>query len=135
MSRRMAALALALLAALTPAQLAADEHKDYLYYRDVMVPAFQKLREFFDMPDRPGNYEVTMFSDAFGPLTFRVLRVQGEHEHPVVQRRSWHVGAHEFQQAFPNPSGKDDLIVEVANSNPLGPARVSVYVVELPRGH
>ncbi len=133
--RRAWPMLLAAMLGAWPASLAADEHKDYLYYRDVIVPAFQKLREFFDMPNRPGRYEVTMFSDAFGPLTFRVLRVREEHEHQVVQRRSWHAGAHEFQQAFPNPAGKDDLIVEIANSNPLAPAKVSVYVVELPRAH
>ncbi|MDX8402034.1 MAG: hypothetical protein R8K47_05320 [Mariprofundaceae bacterium] len=135
MSRRLAGLLSLLLACATPAPLAADEQKGYLYFRDVIVPAFQKLREFFDMPDRAGHYEVTMVSDAFGPLTFRVVRVREEHERPVVQRRSWHFRAHEFQQAFPNPEGRDDLIVEIANSNPLMPAKVSVYVVELPHGH
>ncbi len=135
MTRVGAAMLLAAMLGAAPASLAADEHKDYLYYRDVIVPAFQKLREFFDMPNRPGRYEVTMFSDAFGPLTFRVLRVREEHERQVVQQRSWHVGAHEFQQAFPNLSGQDDLIVEIANSNPLAPAKVSVYVVELPDAH
>ncbi len=110
----------------------AVSQQDYLYFRDVTIPPFQKLREFFDMPDRPGRYEVTMVSEAFGPLTFRIVRVRGEHETLVVQRRSFQAGNHAFQQAFDNPRGNDDLIVEIANSNPLTRARVSVYVVELP---
>ncbi|RMH59942.1 MAG: hypothetical protein D6678_07045 [Zetaproteobacteria bacterium] len=117
---------------LLPWQAVGGELTDYLYYRDVNVPPYQKLREFFDMPDRPGRYEVTMFSDAFGPLTFRVLRVRGESEVQVTQQRSWRVENHEFQYRFHNHEGKDDLIVEVANSNPVFTARISVYVVELP---
>ncbi len=109
----------------------AEEFNDYLYYRDVNVPPYQKLREFFDMPDRPGTYEVTLLSDAMGPLTFRVLRVREEHEQEVVQRRSYRLENHEFQITFPNRSGKDDLIVEIANSNPALTAKISVYVVEL----
>jgi len=106
--------------------------QDYLYQRDVIVPAYQTLREFFDMPDRPGNYEVTMVSDAMGPLTFRVLRVRGEHEKTVKRMRSYHMKSHEFQTTFNNPKGRDDLIVEIANSNPAASARISVFVVELP---
>ncbi|HXH72770.1 MAG TPA: hypothetical protein VNI58_08165 [Mariprofundaceae bacterium] len=120
-----------------PCQAAADPavdepHQEYLYYRDVMVPQFQKLREFFDMPDRPGHYEVTMVSDAIGPLTFRLVRVHGDHEVTVAQKRSYHVGDHQFQYGFDNPHGADDLLVEIANSNPAVAAKVSVYVVELP---
>ena len=110
---------------------AEDFKEDYLYYRDVNVPPYQKLREFFDMPDRPGTYEVALLSDSMGPLTFRVLRVREEHEQEVIQQRSYHLENHEFQMVFPNRSGKDDLIVEIANSNPALTAKISVYVVEL----
>jgi len=106
--------------------------KDYLYYRDANVPPFQKSREFFDMPDRAGSYDVTMVSDNIGPLTFRMVRVRGDHEKTEIQRRSYDIGNHEFHARFDNPSGKDDLIVEIANSNPAGSAMVSVIVVELP---
>jgi len=106
--------------------------QEYLYQRDVTVPAYQTLREFFDMPNRPGKYEVTMVSDSMGPLTFRVLRVRGEHEKTVKRMRSYHMDSHDFNAEFDNPDGKDDLIVEIANSNPATSARVSVIVVELP---
>ncbi|MFQ5518366.1 MAG: hypothetical protein ACE5E3_00050 [Mariprofundus sp.] len=104
---------------------------NYLYYRDANVPPFQKSREFFDMPNRAGVYEVTMVSDTTGPLTFRVVRVQGDHETTVIQRRSYSIGNHEFQARFDNSGGGDDLIVEIANSNPAMVAKVSVFVVEL----
>jgi len=104
---------------------------DYLYYRDVNVPPFQKLHEFFDMPNRPGRYEVTMVSDSIGPLTFHVIRVRDDKEKSVSQRRSYKVGNHEFHAPFDNPTGADDLIVEIANSNPVAVAKVSVFVVEL----
>jgi len=107
--------------------------KDYLYARDANVPPFQKSREFFDMPNRPGSYEVTMVSDNIGPLTFRIARVRDEQEKTLVQQRSYSVGNHEFEAHFDNPSGKDDLIVEIANSNPVAAAKVSVFVVELPK--
>lgn len=105
---------------------------EYLYQRDVTVPAYQTLREFFDMPNRPGKYEVTLVSDSIGPLTFRILRVRGEHEQTVKRMRSYRMKSHEFQAPFNNPRGTDDLIVEIANSNPAVNARVSVYVVEVP---
>jgi len=108
-----------------------DAGKEYLYQRDVTVPAFQTLREFFDMPDRPGSYLVTLVSEAIGPLTFRVLRVRGDTEHVVQRKRSYHVKSHEFQVRFDNPRGADDLIVEISNSNPAAGAKVSVFVVEL----
>jgi len=114
-----------------PGAMAADNQQDYLYYRDVRVPPFQKLHEFFDMPDRAGHYEVTMVSDSTGPLTFHVIRVHDDKEHSESQRRSYKVGNHEFHAAFENMSGADDLIVEVANSNPATVAKVSVFVVEL----
>ncbi len=114
-----------------PLTQAADAQQDYLYYRDVKVPPFQKLHEFFDMPDRAGHYEVTMVSDSAGPLTFHVIRVHGDREHSEAQQRSYKVGNHEFHAAFDNMTGADDLIVEVANSNPATVARVSVFVVEL----
>jgi len=105
--------------------------KDYLYYRDANVPPFQKSREFFDMPNRPGSYEVTMVSESIGPLTFRLVRVTGEREKTVVQQRSYRAGNHEFQARFDNMSGEDDLIVEISNSNPVVAATVSVVVVEI----
>jgi len=107
--------------------------KDYLYYRDAIVPPFQKSREFFDMPNRPGNYEVTLVSDSVGPLTFRIARVHDEREATLVQSRSYKIGNHEFQARFDNRYATDDLIVELANSNPILSARISVIVVELPR--
>lgn len=106
---------------------------DFLYYRDANVPPFQKSREFFDMPNRSGMYEVTMVSDTAGPLTFRIVRVHEDKEETMLQRRSYRVGSHEFQARFNNPGGTDDLIVEIANSNPAAVAKVSVYVVELPK--
>ncbi len=118
-------------AAMATSASAIEIDKDYLYYRDANVPPFQKSREFFDMPDRPGVYEVTMVSESIGPLTFRLVRVTGEREQTVVQQRSYRVGNHEFQARFDNKSGKDDLIVEIANSNPVVAATVSVVVVEI----
>ena len=106
--------------------------KDYLYSRDANVPPFQKSREFFDMPDRLGSYEVIMISENIGPLTFRMVRVHGEQEKTLVQRRSYSAGNHEFEARFDNPSGNDDLIVEIANSNPVTAATVSVFVIEIP---
>jgi hypothetical protein len=106
--------------------------KDYLYSRDANVPPFQKSREFFDMPDRPGSYEVIMVSENIGPLTFRMVRVRDEQEKTLVQRRSYSVGNHEFEARFDNPSGNDALILEIANSNPVTSATVSVFVIEIP---
>jgi hypothetical protein len=106
--------------------------QEYIYDRDVIVPPYQTLREFFDMPNRPGHYEVTMVSEAIGPLTFKVIRVKGEHEIIQGSKRSYNVGSHDFQQRFDNPTGNDDLIVQIANSNPATNAKVTVYVVELP---
>ena len=105
--------------------------KDYLYSRDANVPPFQKSREFFDMPDRPGSYEVSVISENIGALTFRVVRVHSEREKTLVQRRSYSVGNHEFEARFDNLSGNDDLIVEIANSNPVASATVSVFVIEI----
>ncbi|MDX8408270.1 MAG: hypothetical protein R8L58_07785 [Mariprofundaceae bacterium] len=127
----LAALLAGIALAWTPGAMAADHQQDYLYYRDVRVPPFQKLHEFFDMPDRPGYYEVTMVSDSVGPLTFHVIRVHDDKERSELQRRSYKVGNHEFHAAFKNMTGADDLIVEVANSNPATVAKVSVFVVEL----
>ncbi|GAV20811.1 hypothetical protein MMIC_P1785 [Mariprofundus micogutta] len=107
--------------------------KNYLYYRDANVPPFQKSREFFDMPNRPGFFEVTLVSDTVGPLTFRIVRVRDEMEKTLTQKRTYSVGNHEFQTRFDNSSGSDDLIVEIANSNPAAVAKVSVFVVELPK--
>ncbi|MDQ6958241.1 MAG: hypothetical protein Q9M24_03925 [Mariprofundaceae bacterium] len=115
-----------------PVTASAQDKQEYLYQRDVSVPAYQTLREFFDIPNRPGKYEVTLVSDSMGPLTFRILRVRGEHEQTVKRMRSYHMKSHEFHAAFNNPRGQDDLIVEMTNSNPAVNASVSVYVVELP---
>lgn len=106
--------------------------KDYLYFRDANVPPFQTSREFFDMPNRKGFFEVTLVSDSVGPLTFRVVRVHGDVEKTQLQQRSYAIGNHEFQTGFDNLSGEDDLIVEISNSNPATVAKVSVFVVEIP---
>ncbi len=112
--------------------LQAAEEKNYLYYRDVSIPAFQNMREFFNLPNRPGKYQVTLVSDAIGPLTFRILRAEEDLEQEIKQQRSYSIGDHEFHLPFDNPNGKFDLIVEMANSNPVGSAKVSVIVVEQP---
>lgn len=110
----------------------AEESHDYLYYRDVNVGPYQNLREFFDMPNRPVHYQVTLVSDSIGPLTFDVRRVLDEKEIQIQKTRSYAIGDHEFHVQFENAKGKDDLIVEIANSNPIFSAKVSVIVVELP---
>jgi len=106
---------------------------EYLYYRDVIIPPFKSMREFFDLPNRSGEYEVTLVSEAVGPLTFRLLRVQDEHEHLAIKNRSYSIEDHQFQVSFTNSTGKDDLIVIIDNSNPLMSAEVSVYVIEPPK--
>ncbi|MDX8390957.1 MAG: hypothetical protein R8K53_00055 [Mariprofundaceae bacterium] len=111
---------------------AAAMAQDYLYQRDVTVPAYQTMREFFDMPNRAGHYEVTLVSEAVGPLTFKIIRVRGDQEHSLARKRSYHVGSHSVQQRFNNPQGEDDLMVEIANSNPAVESVVTVFVVELP---
>jgi len=123
--------ALAMLCLLAPALPV--EANEYLYYRDIVIPPFKSMREFFDLPNRSGNYEVTLVSDAIGPLTFRVLRVQDEHERLESKNRSYHIEDHQFQTPFNNPAGKDDLIVVIDNANPLVSAKVSVFVIEPPR--
>ena len=112
--------------------VAGDPHKDYLYFRDAHVPPFQKSREFFDMPDRPGQYGISLVSDDIGPLTFRILRVEDDVEVLIKHHRSYSLKDHEFNMRFENPKGKYDLIVEIANSNPLSRSSVSVIVVEEP---
>jgi hypothetical protein len=112
--------------------VAGDTQKDYLYFRDANVPPFQKSREFFDMPDRPGHYGITLVSDDVGPLTFRILRVEDDVEKLIKHHRSYSLKDHEFSMRFANPKGKYDLIVEIANSNPLSRSSVSVIVVEEP---
>ena len=113
-----------------PAQ--AEEQQDFLYYRDVLVPPYQSLREFFDMPERPGHYEVNFVSESLGPLTFKVVRVHEELETVIREARSYRIGSHEFRVAFDNTKGVDDLRVEVSNSNPLVVAKISVIIVEVP---
>jgi len=124
------AFVMMILVILPPPQTA--HAQDYLYQRDVKIPAYQTMREFFDMPNRSGHYLVTLISESIGPLTFRVIRIQGEREHTISKERSYRIGSHEFQQTFENPQGKDDLMVELANSNPAASALVTIYVVELP---
>ena len=120
---------LLLLTLSTPVQA---EEKEYLYYRDVTIPAFQNMREFFNLPDRRGNYQVTLVSDSIGPLTFRIIRAEEDVEKEIKRHRSYSIGDHEFHFPFTNREGKFDLIVEMANSNPAGSAKVSVIVVEQP---
>lgn len=106
--------------------------QNYLYYRDANVPPFQKSREFFDMPNRPGKYGITLVSYDMGPMTFQVLRVDEDVEKIIKVHRSYSLNDHEFYMLFDNPDGKFDLIVEIANSNPVNRAKVSVIVVEEP---
>ncbi len=113
--------------------MAAGEHKeDYLYYREVNLAPYQHLREFFDIPNRAGVYEVTLVSDSLGPLTFAVLRVSKEDDVEMLmkKKRSYHINNHEFHATFKNLKDTDDLLVEITNSNPLWGAKVSVIVVE-----
>jgi hypothetical protein len=112
--------------------VAGDTNQDYLYFRDAHVPPFQKSREFFDMPDRPGDYGITLVSDDIGPLTFRILRAEDDVETLIKQHRSYSLKNHEFNMRFVNPKGTYDLIVEIANSNPVSRANVAVIVVEEP---
>jgi len=133
MMKRMTYALLCGLACLLSLPAWSAEHKDYLYYRDVSVSPYQNLREFFDMPDRAGIYQVTLVSDAIGPLTFTIQRVHGDKEMMIQQARSFAVKDHEFHAQFENTSGQDDLLVEIANSNPALGAKVSVIVVELPK--
>jgi len=117
----------------SPVWAAGNDNNEYLYYRDLNVPAYQNLREFFDLPNRPGNYQITLISDALGPLTFRIIRAQEDHETVLENHRSYQLKDHEFHMNYPNPEGKFDLIVEIANSNPTGSAKVSVIVTEPPK--
>jgi len=121
-----------LLCALLVTPALAAEQEDYLYFRDVSISPYQKLREFFDMPNRAGLYQITLVSDSVGPLTFTISRVVGDVEKVVKKVRSYAVGDHEFHYSFDNSTGEDDLLVEIANSNPVLGANLSVIVVELP---
>lgn len=123
-----------LFASLAMPAMAAGEHKDdFLYYREVNLAPYQHLREFFDIPNRAGVYDVTLVSDSLGPLTFAVLRVSKEDDIEVLVRkkRSYHINNHEFHATFKNLKDTDDLLVEITNSNPLWAANVSVIVIEL----
>ncbi len=108
------------------------DQDDYLYDRALVIPPFQSLREFFDLPNHPGSYEVTLVSDAVGPLTFKVMRVRGEREVTLKQYRSYHIHDHEFHLNFDNTDGQADLMVSIANSNPAAGAKVTIIVVQLP---
>lgn len=127
---RKFALLLVLCFTAIPAQ--AEDKSNYLYYRDVTISPYQNLREFFDLPDRPGHYGITLVSDAIGPLTFKIVRVEDDHEQSLTSHRSYSFKDHEFHVPFANDDGKYDLIVEMANSNPASKAKISVIVVEEP---
>ncbi|HXH63953.1 MAG TPA: hypothetical protein VNH42_00415 [Mariprofundaceae bacterium] len=132
--RRLLLAAVLVLGMPVHAHAADDQGQDheYLYYRDLTVPPFQSLREFFDLPNHPGSYEITLVSEALGPLTFKVMRVRGEHETTLQQYRSYHIHDHEFHLKFDNTDGQADLMVSIANSNPATSAKVTVIVVQLP---
>ena len=137
--RRLLLAALLVLGMPMLAQAAGNQGADdqgpdhqYLYYRDLNVPPFQSLREFFDLPNRVGSYEVTLVSEAVGPLTFKVMRVRGDREITLKQYRSYHIHDHEFHLKFDNTDGQADLMVAIANSNPAASAKVTVIVVQLP---
>jgi len=117
----------------TPAIAANEQQKDYLYYRELNIAPYQHLREFFDLPNRSGVYQVTLFSESLGPLTFAVLRVFKEDDVETLMKkeRSYRIHNHEFQATFKNLQDKDDLLVEITNSNPLWSANISVVVVEV----
>lgn len=111
---------------------AKEKDAEYLYFRESSIAPYQNMREFFDMPNRPGTYEVTLLSDAMSPLTFHLIRSHdGEDGKTLKKKRSFHLGDHNFHYYFTNPKGEDDLVVEVANSNPTMKANVSIVVTEL----
>jgi len=114
-------------------QLMANEAgKEYLYFKTMTIAPYQNMREFFDMPDRAGQYQVSVLSDAMTPLTLHIVRMQGDEEKTIKKQRSFHLGEHHLQYQFDNPKGMYDLAVEVANSNPTMKITVSIIVVELP---
>jgi len=113
------------------AESSAEEEKDYLYYREITIAPYQNMREFFDLPDRPGVYDVTLLSQAMTPLTFHLIRLHGEEEKSVKKNRSFRLGNHRFEYRMNNPKGDLDLAVEVANSNPTMKVQVSIVVVEI----
>ncbi len=115
---------------LMPQAMAAGSDKEYLYFRDVTIAPYQNMREFFDLPDRRGRYEIHVISEAMAPLTLKLIRLRGEEESVFVTKRSFHLGDHQFKFHFSNPTGKDDLAIEVANSNPTMAARASMIIIE-----
>ena len=115
---------------LIPQAMAAGNDKEYLYFRDVTIAPYQNMREFFDLPDRQGRYEIHVISEAMAPLTLKLIRLQGEKESVFVTKRSFHLGDHQFKFHFSNPTGKDDLAIEVANSNPTMAAKASMIIIE-----
>jgi len=132
MNRIVLALLLSMMIVIPISESTADaaEQKEYLYFRDVTIPAFQNMREFFNLPNRAGKYEVRLLSDSVGPLTFRIIRAEEDIEKEIKRHRSYNIDDHEFHLSFINPEGKYDLIVEMANSNPISAALVTVIVVE-----
>ncbi|MDQ6976176.1 MAG: hypothetical protein Q9M22_06410 [Mariprofundaceae bacterium] len=111
---------------------AKEKKNEYLYFKTMVIAPYQNMREFFDMPDRSGRYEVSLLSDAMTPLTMHIVRMLGEEEKTINKQRSFHLGDHRLQYHFNNPKGIYDLAVEVANSNPTMKITVSIIVVELP---
>jgi|UPI0003787BCE hypothetical protein len=116
---------------LSVAEATAEEEKDYLYYREISIAPYQNMREFFDLPDRAGVYDVTLLSQAMTPLTFHLIRLHGDEEKSVKKKRSFHLGNHRFEYHMNNPKGDLDLAVEVANSNPTMKVKVIIVVVEI----
>ncbi len=112
--------------------MAKESGKEYLYFKTMTIAPYQNMREFFDMPDRAGQYEVSVLSDAMTPLTLHIVRMQGDEEKTIKKQRSYHLGDHHLQYQFHNPKGLYDLAVEVANSNPTMKITVSIIVVESP---
>lgn len=109
-----------------------SEHNDYMYDRDLTIPPFHSQRQYFDLPDHPGNYEITLVSESVGPLTFKVMQVHGLREVTLKQYRSYHIHNHDFHLNFHDTDGQTDLAVDIANSNPAASAKVTVIVVQLP---
>jgi len=110
---------------------ATEEKNDYLYYREITIAPYQNMREFFDLPDHAGVYDVTLLSQAMTPLTFHLIRLHGDEEKSLKKKRSYHLGNHRFEYRMNNPKGDLDLAVEVANSNPTMKVKVTIVVVEI----
>ncbi len=108
----------------------AEEERGYLYFREITIAPYQNMREFFDLPDHPGHYDIQVLSEAMTPLTVHVIRLRDEQETIFARKRSFHLGNHRFQFHFTNDRGSDDLAIEVANSNPTRKVTVSMIIIE-----